>query len=453
MMFASRACTLAVVVTATGLGHGCATKNDSANAEQGQDGDDTGAGSASADDDGTTAADGGASVSASASDTSTGQADDGEDDGPLPIKLDVSGIPDSPEQQCEGNGGKGGGGGVSPPDFSFIWIANSTQSTVSKINTETLVEEGRYMTRENSTGDPSRTSVSLNGDVAIANRNGGVLKIYARLEDCDDPGNTSEGPGDVKDFPDGCVAWYTPFVYQSQRPVAWTPGEWDGNQCRWVNEKLWTSGANASIDVILIDGDSGEVEQTIPIPGVQPSFYGIYGAASDADGNFWGSQLGIGHLVRVDRDNFDVETHPMAMNGYGMTVDQQGRAYTCSGSGAAQFDPDSGSWNQTVGVQGGGGCMVDAEGRLWMGNYTPQLVAVDIETMDQLLTIPIPQYTHGISIDWQGNVWGVSMSTSAYRVNPEDGTVDTVNGLVGPYTYSDMTGWALGNAVGPPPSG
>jgi len=450
MRFSSQACTFAILVSTTGLGHGCA-KNDATNADQGQDGEDTGSATQADDDDGTTAADASATVTATAGET-TGAADDEGESGPPPIKLDVLGIPDVPEQQCEGSGG-GKGGGVNPPDFSYIWIANSTQSTVSKINTETLEEEGRYMTRENSSGDPSRTSVSLNGDVAIANRNGGVLKIYARLADCDDPGNTSEGANDVKPFPDGCVAWYTPFAYQSQRPVAWTPGEWDGNQCRWVNEKLWTSGANASIDVILIDGDSGEVEQTVPIPGVSTGFYGIYGAASDADGNFWGSQLGIGQLVRVDRDDFEVETHPMPLSGYGMTVDQQGRAYTCSGSGAAQFDPETGTWATTAGVQGGGGCMVDAEGRLWLANYTPQLVAVDIETLDLLTTIPIPQYSHGISIDWEGNVWGVSMSTQAYRVNPEDGTVDTVNGLVGPYTYSDMTGWALGNAVGPPPSG
>mgnify|MGYP000028157515 CR=1 FL=1 len=30
---------------------------------------------------------------------------------------------------------------------SYIWIANSAQGTVSKINTQTLVEEGRYAVR------------------------------------------------------------------------------------------------------------------------------------------------------------------------------------------------------------------------------------------------------------------------------------------------------------------
>jgi hypothetical protein len=448
-----RGSTLAVAVVSAALVAGCGKGNDTATSGQGND-EETGADSQADDDAGTTTGSATNATNATADGGDTTTEEDGGDSGPGPVKLDVHAIPDTPEQECGGSGGKGGGGGgVGDPDFSFIWIANSTQSTVSKINTESLIEEGRYMTRENSSGDPSRTSVNLSGDVAVANRNGGVLKIHARIEDCDDPSNTSDGPADIKAFPDGCVAWYQPFAYASQRPVAWTSGEWDPHQCRWVNEKLWTSGANASIDVILLNGDDGEVEQIVPIPGVQPAFYGIYGAATDADGNFWGSQLSIGHLVRVDRDNFDVETHPMPVSGYGMTVDSEGRAWTCSGSGFARWDPDAGSWATSAGVQGGGGCMVDAEGLLWAANYTPQLVAIDTETLDLVTTIPIPQYSHGISIDYNGNVWGVSMGTQAYRVNPEDGMVDTFNGLVGPYTYSDMTGWALGNAVGPPPSG
>src|SRR5687767_2954389 len=81
-------------------------------------------------------------------------------------------------------------------EWSYIWIANSTQSTVSKINTRTLVEEGRYYTRE-TPGNPSRTSVSVDGRaVAVANRFGGVVKIWARPENCAG-NNTSSGAGDI----------------------------------------------------------------------------------------------------------------------------------------------------------------------------------------------------------------------------------------------------------------
>jgi len=387
-----------------------------------------------------------ATGSASASATA---ADDAADDTGGMVKFDIGATPDA-NVSCGGNG-KGGGGAA---DFSYIWVANSSQGTVSKINTETLVEEGRYIVRSDSTGSPSRTSVNLNGDMAVANRSSGVTKIIARTEQCPDPANTSTGAADIKPWMDGCIAWFTPFAYASQRPVAWTQGEFDEGTCRYENTKLWTSGANASIEVVLMDGETGVVEQTVPIPGVSPNFYGIYGAAVDNEGNFWGSQLSLGQLVRVDIDDFSVQVWPMSQAGYGMTVDNQGRPWTCS-SAVARFDPASETWmsNAMAGASGGG-CMVDADGILWVGGYEPDtyanvLLGIDAETLQPVQSIPIPNYAKGISIDFQGNVWAVSYTAEAYRVNPVTQQIDTFVGLVGPYTYSDMTGFALSQAGGP----
>ncbi|MEY4872734.1 MAG: hypothetical protein RLZZ563_2064, partial [Pseudomonadota bacterium] len=96
------------------------------------------------------------------------------------------------------------------------------------------------------------TSVNLNGDVVVANRSGGVTMIYATPDRCPNPANTSTGPADVKAWPDGCVGWYTPFAYASQRPVQWTQGTFDNSTCRYEDTKAWTSGANGSIDVVLM---------------------------------------------------------------------------------------------------------------------------------------------------------------------------------------------------------
>ena len=96
--------------------------------------------------------------------------------------------------------------------------------------------------------------------------------------------------------------------------------------------------------------------------------------------------------------------------------------------------------------------MEDANGILWMAN--DPLVGVDVNTLQVVHSWDIPSYVHGVSIDFEGNVWGVSMGTDAYRVNPNTGTFDTVSGLVGPYTYSDMTGFALQSVGGGgPPTG
>jgi hypothetical protein len=361
------------------------------------------------------------------------------DEGGTP-KFDLGVQPDA----SFGCGVGGGGGGA--PDFSYIWIANSGEGTISKINTQTLVEEGRYIVRPDANGSPSRTSVNLNGDVVVANRSGGVTMIYAVPERCPNPANTSTGPGDVKPWPDGCVGWYTPFNYTSQRPVAWTQGTFDNSTCRYEDTKVWTSAATGSIDVMLIDGETGVVEQTIPIPGVAPNYFGIYGGAVDASGNFWGSQLGQGTLVRVRLSDFGVSTWPMATSGYGMTVDSQGNVWTCSYN-VGRFNPATETW-QTATVGGNGGCMEDGMGTLWLAN--DPMVGVDINTLGVVQTIDLPSYVHGISIDWQGYVWGPAISNNeAYRVDPQTLQIDTVTGLNYPYTYSDMTGFALSNAGGP----
>jgi hypothetical protein len=364
---------------------------------------------------------------------------DPDDTGPPPVYFDLGGIPDSPMFCTEGKG---------EVQYSYIWVANSSQNTISKINTETLVEEGRYYTRPDLQGSPSRTSVSLTGNVAVANRSGGLSKFYARPENCGDgTPNTSTGPNDILPWGDEeCLAWHTPMAYSSQRPVAWTQGEFDKAACTTVNEKVWTSGSpeGNSIEVLLVDGDTGVIEETIPIPGVQAQYFGIYGAAVDSEGNFWGSQLGQGTVVNVNRETFDVQTWPMVAGGYGMTVDQEGYVWTCS-SVAARFDPVTETWQQ-ANVGGGGGCMSDGGDILWMASSP--MIGINRQTLAVEYSIPLPNYVHGVSIDFQGFVWGVSMNTEAYRVDPDSGTWDTVTGLIGPYTYSDMTGFALDNVGG-----
>ncbi len=398
---------------------------------------------------GTTSTDPGPSGGAA----SSAEGDSGNDSGPQPINFDVGSFPDVPAgETCTG-----GGGGKGELLYSYIWIANSSQNTVSKINTQTLVEEGRYYTRPDLLGSPSRTSVNLNGDVAVANRSGGLTKFYANAEDCIDAnGNgtieTSSGVDNVLSFEEEeCRAWHTPFAYTSQRPVAWTSGEWNPATCRYENEKIWSTGVVGDvIEVILVDGETGIVEDSVLVPEVPPNFYGFYGGAVDAEGNLWASQLGGGQLIRVNfNDLSDYDLWPATFGGYGMTVGQSGYVFTCS-SQVGRFDPVTETWASAV-VGGGGGCMEDANGILWLANNP--LVGIDVDTLAVVHSYPLPQYVHGVSVDFDGSIWAVDMSSSAYKIDPATGTYDTVTGLVGPYTYSDMTGFALFTVGGGVPSG
>ncbi|HWB81045.1 MAG TPA: hypothetical protein VG755_39045 [Nannocystaceae bacterium] len=359
------------------------------------------------------------------------------DDGSVKFDMQI------PPDLSLGCGGGGGGGGA---DFSYIWIANSNESTVSKINTSTMVEEGRYITRPDSAGNPSRTSVNLNGDAVIANRAGGVTMIFARHDDCPNAANTSTGPADVKAWQDGCIGWHTPLAYASNRPVAWSAGTYDNSTCRYEDVKVWTSGANNTIDVLLLDGTTGMIEQTVPIAGVNPQYYGIYGGAVDSGDNFWGLSAHDGKLVRVDRIAFSVQIWNTPAGGYGMAVDRNDRVWTCSAQ-VGRFDYPSQTW-QTGQAGGAGGCMPDGQDLIWLAN--DPMVGVDIDTLAVVLTLDVPNYVHGVSIDFDGNVWGPAINNNeAYRVNPMTGQVDTITGLNLPYTYSDMTGFGLSQVGGP----
>lgn len=337
-------------------------------------------------------------------------------------------------------------------EFSYIWIANSVEGTVSKIDTETLEEVGRYLTRPDGAGDPSRTSVNLNGDVAVANRRGGITMIAARKEDCPDPDNTSTGADDVRPWPDGCVSWYQPFDYDSQRPVAWTHGVWNPERCRFEQQALWTSGhrlETTTADVLLLRETDGELEGMVTVDGVATDIYGLYGGAVDAHGDFWATGLGLSSLYHVRLEDFAVETFRNPVPAYGITVDHAGRVWTCEAS-VSRFDPRTWefAFRSVDGEVGHWGCMEDAQGTLWVSGRT--IVGIDTDSLEVVATLEVPAPVRGISLDALGRVWGPSFdANAAYRVDPRTAEVATVRGLVGPYTYSDMTGFALRNVLTP----
>jgi hypothetical protein len=376
-----------------------------------------------------------------------GDGDDGDDGNTTSNqKWDVLGVPDA-AFNC-------GFGGDDEPEYSYLWAANSTQGTISKLDTKTVTELGRYIVRPDSQGSPSRTSVSLSGHVAVANRNGGVTKVYATEEFCDEsngmPGiQTSNNNQALPWGTEECIAWHKPMQYASQRPVAWGAGEFNEGTCQWEDEVVWTAATQGQtpIDVYLLDGDDGSTIDMVTLQGVQANFYGIYGGAVDANGDFWGSQLGIGHLVKVNREDMTYQIWPMAGSGYGMTVDAEGYVWTCS-STVSRFDPNTEQW-QTANVGGQAGCMAEAteDGLLWMsaGN---NIIGVNRDTLQVEKTWNTGG-SYGISIDFEGYVWAVAFGSNAHKVDPETGQVWTYNGLVGAYTYSDMTGYALSNVGSP----
>ncbi len=394
-------------------------------------------------------------------DPSTGDGDGNDpstgDDG---VKFDVGAVPDGGAPNC----GAGGGG---DDVLSYIWVANSSEGTISKINTKTMVEEGRYRTRPDGAGSPSRTSVNLGGDVAVANRTGGVTKIIANTENCDElqngvPGlQTSTGKFDVLAWgADDCVAWHTPMPYTANRPAAWSFGTLDEATCEILDAKFWTAASNSSgfnARAFRLNGDTGEIEVDIALPSFQHNSFGPYGGAVDPDENFWMISHSNGaDLARVDAETLEVTVWdiPQEMMAYGFTIDEYGRPWIggAGGSGITMvFDPETEQF--TTLPKAGLGMGQAANGLMWQAMFSSQngVRAWDIDTLQIVTEIDIPvSSSRGVSVDIDGFVWFIEVGTRAFKVDPDTETYEVYDGLVGAYTYSDMTGNALSIVAGTP---
>jgi len=324
-----------------------------------------------------------------------------------------------------------------------IWIANSPQGTVSKIDTRERVETGRYSTGEGGGGkfgggpDPSRTTVNPHGDVVVANRgNGDAVKFYASdCPDADGDGriDTSDGTDDVLAFEaDECWAWTTQ-VGSGARGSAF---EVRMGLDAAIEEFVWI-GDYAHMDIHEIESESGDLTGRT-IPGVNP-----YGVALGPGGKLWTFGSFGNTLSVTDTEDLDTEEIPIAAGEYwyGITVDGEGRVWI--GGSVARYDPEDETWESPEAGVSGAGIAADADGNAWVGTWK-----VDGETMEGTRLGGLGGY--GWAIDFDGFAWGVPMNDSAYVYDPDDLDMETVTPpLQSPYTYSDMTGFQLVNATHP----
>jgi hypothetical protein len=368
-------------------------------------------------------------------------------------------------------------------ELSFIWIANSTEGTVSKIDTRTGDEVARYVAGPSPQAEPSRTSVNLYGDVAVSNRGaalggpGGVTKIAAREQDCedrDDSGTieTSNGPGNVLPWGDDeCVLWNLAIpsaqYTAGPRPTAWEGRLEDG--CPAKNPRLWVGwhdGAGGQATFHRVRGGTGAIDETVMVAG-NGLDYGPYGGAVDGNGDFWAIFWQLGPLVRIDGMTLDVERIEMPAPpadqqwAYGIALDQYGNPWIASAGAAAVYDVARGQWEfVSTGNQSMRGVAVDGQNRAIFavdvvattGCGVALVGGVGRSVVESVVEIPGCTTPVGVSIDVDGHIWVVDqIANAAFKLHRETLEPElTVNGLTGPYTYSDMTGAGLDLVVHPP---
>lgn len=337
-------------------------------------------------------------------------------------------------------------------DLNHIWIANSSQKTVSKLDTKTGWEVARF----NSCGNPSRTSVDLNGDVWVGCRSGGqVMKITAKSSACKDlNGNgTIETSLDTNNdhvispnemLPlgqDECVQF---IVKPNNAESIIRAAGVDKDNHVWVGG--WTTKT-----LYRLHPDTGAVVDQHAL-GCPP-----YGLVIDQQGVIW-VQCTSGGLKKYDPVNKSSEAFPYIAGAYGINVDMFGRIWVASGANASRFDPVTKQWAKVAGINanggGGRGVATSNDGYVYAavdgGHSIAKINAVTL-TLEALISLGAGRYPVGMAIDFDGYVWAVNQGkASATKVDPKTNQVVSEHPVgAGPYTYSDMTGYTLHNYTAP----
>jgi hypothetical protein len=356
-------------------------------------------------------------------------------------------------------------------DRSYIWIANSAEGTLSKLCTLDGVEMGRYVTSAlGALGDPSRTSVNLHGDMVVTNRNPGgetaagpssVTKFAAEIEDCIDRDadtviQTSHGPTEVLAWgTDECMLWNTILpAAGASSPIGARATAWDGLEDPTTGRggNVWI-GALTNGGVYKLEGDTGTVAESLHVTN-QP-----YGGAMDGVGNFWivGGMCTVGacRLARVNTSTLAVDYFTVPC-GYGIAVDAFDRVWTSgrtmTGSCVTRLNPTTG---ESVTYHAPGlakfyrGIAVDNDGSVWVASTMGQVVQVREADVTFVHEQDVgPEAVVGVAIDFQGKVWAVSQGgNAAEKMDPVTYAVESFPVGLGPYTYSDMTGYQLRTVI------
>ncbi|MCB9569617.1 MAG: lyase [Myxococcales bacterium] len=360
---------------------------------------------------------------------------------------------------------------------SFLWVANTDQGSLSKVDTQMLKELARYRSGPSgATESPSRTAVSIDGRFVVVNNRGTgrVTMVAANLEDCVDKNNngmieTSQNPNDLLPWDgDECVLWSTVLQVEPNnigagpRAVTWTPGIWSYDACAFVEPKLWVGyRPQAGVShMSKLDGLTGAVEETVVISpwNVGDTYWGPYGAALDKDENVWFTGL-RGNLYKIETKNNNALTtipSPGGSQFYGMTVDTKGRSWTAGCVGPVyRYDPMDQSWTAVPGSDGSclRGIGADKDGAIWAasnGQCGVYQIDADSATVIKFHTLNPCSTPVGISVDDEGFVFVVDEWQGAWKIDP----INTDNKQFLPissehYTYSDMTGGQLKGAILP----
>ncbi len=353
------------------------------------------------------------------------------------------------------------------PDFGGVWLLNSADDTVSHIEASNATEVARH---ESGGDDPSRVAVDYRGDVFVTNRafggQGKLTKIAGSLAHCVDRDTsnsieTSSGPNDVPALPDDeCVLFSVPVGGIDAVPRALAiDGSFESGGGGGGDPWVGLHGAEA---VVHLDGETGAVIETVPLPGFAP-----YAAAFDGRGRLWLASE-QGEFARIDPGESPPSVERTLLNlgcylvyGIATTSDDAlvGTGFGCDH--VFRYEPRTAAVSRlatlpstrSVVVDGQTAYVAHTDGRLSILGVDPLEVRGTVDSWAMGLS---PIESIGVAADSVGTVWLFSAQGAsgdrgvATRIDPITRTVLAQLPVGrGPHTQGDSTGRSLRGSYAP----
>ena len=351
----------------------------------------------------------------------------------------------------------------------FIWVPND-QGTISKVDTDTGKELGRYWVSDG-TGSPSRTTVDLEGNVWVGNRDRGtVVKVgLSEAGQCIERNGISGIQTSMDSNNDGNIAGTELLPWGDDECVLYevvlisgnegthVPGTYTGpyDTNHWgtsprglaidANNNLW-AGTYSNSKYFYINGATGTIDFSKTITTGQNH----YGAVVDGNGMLWSA----GHssvLQKINPSTKAVNYIIMPHQVYGLGIDNIGNLFISGWTHQklSKFDISSNHaggiiWTKTGEYQARGVAVTPSDNNVWVANTAPNTVTRYDNDGNLLATIGVGNGPTGVAVDNNGKVWVVGIGNDQIkRIDPVTNSIDLTKSIVGAgghYGYSDMTG-------------
>lgn len=343
-------------------------------------------------------------------------------------------------------------------DVEFAWVGVDSAGYVSKIDTTTGKEVGRYCSAlgpnaasvDNAIEEPtygrtrgipnvceacgscnrgSRTAVDARGNVFLANRafssQGSITKIANLERDCVDINNNgvietsgdyndngvidmNVGAGEAQEYyaeNDECILW-------TRKPAYYENGTYESKGDGYYLPRalaidaegdIWLGNFN-SYGFFEVNSDTGKIKRWVGM-GVRP-----YGAVIDGRGILWApnSCCHQGQIQSFNTNDYRVPQDTGLWNSASSTAKWEANQLH-----SVRTQP--GNWNR-----GTYGIAIDQENRVWLGNHGKSWNVGRYEPQSNTWTKfgTDSMYTRGVTVDAAGTVW-----ISAYPGSGQQGRI------------------------------